>query len=353
MQNGWCVFSGNGRKPNNFLGAIALGLSLWIGSAHAAEPLPITTPQDISTLPEASVRALSKNSAGNQVQLGDRIPLVIEIKPEWIKGEPQFSLNVPDGSQKLTELGWYLDQNTLWVAGSLRIIVAPLKEGRQTLPTLVIKSKDQNFVAIARTQPFTVTVIALEKKAEQKPELLDPMNIPLPTKFIVLGIAILFALAAFGVWLLKKLKKAPVTATKTPPVKVEEPEHTVAIKRLETLFQNNPYGLEAGKPVAFGVSEILKDFFSARFKVDASESTSAEMLGLLRSVGMGPNELLEISELFDELDQIKFVKREHLGAYTSNTYSRHKLKSLAIVHRWARQITSAQLRPNTPAGGAR
>lgn len=172
MLNVWCAFSGNGRKRNKFLSVLALSLLLLFGRANAADPITTPTPENISGLPEASVRALSKNSTGDQVQLGDRISLVVEIKPEWIKGEPQFKLNVPEGTEKLTELGWYLDQNSLWVAGSLRIVVAPLKAGRQTLPALVIKSKDQDFVSIARTQPITVTVIAPEKIQLQNPSFL-------------------------------------------------------------------------------------------------------------------------------------------------------------------------------------
>jgi hypothetical protein len=315
-------------------------------SAQFLSTLALGQTVDITTLPEAPVRAITRTN-GDQVQLGDRIPLNVELRPEWIKGDAQFKLTVPEGSSKLTELGWYLDPSTLWVGGSVRIIVSPLKAGRQTLPTLVIYSKDQDFVAIARTQPVSLNVIAPEKAAQSKAELLDPETIALPGKYIFIGIVGLLALAA-AIWYgLKRFKRKSKPVTQMPPVKIDEPEHVIALKRLETLFGNHPHHPDSAKPIAFGVSEILKDFFSKRFKIEAAESTTSEMLGRLRSIGMSTPELREISEFFDDLDEVKFLKQEHVGPYSMERHQRFKVKSMAIVHRWARQIA-----PVTPAAPA-
>lgn len=303
---------------------------------------------DLTVLPEAPVRQITKGAGGDQVQLGDRIPLNVEIRGEWIKGDAQFKLTVPEGSSKLSELGWYLDPNNLWVAGNVRIVVSPLKSGKQTLPTLVVYSKDQDFVAIARTQPITLNVTAPQKEQGAKVDLLDPQTISLPTKFILLGIAGLMALAAVIVFLIRKFKAKLKPLVQTPPLKIDEPEHVIAMKRLETLFGDNPHSSEAAKPVAFGISEILKDFFSKRFKVEAAESTTSEMLGLLRSVGMQSAELREISDFFEELDRIKFLKREHSGPYPMDKHQHFKVKSMALVQRWARQITPAQATAPAP-----
>lgn len=336
MQRRWSVFSASGRSR-----AKALLLS---AAALFVSTLAFAQGVDITTLPEAPVQMITRVN-GDQVQLGDRIPLNVEIRGEWIKGDAQFKLTVPEGSSKLTDLGWYLDPSTLWVAGSVRIIVSPLKPGRLTLPTLVVHSKDQDFVAIARTQPISLNVIAPEKPAQgKKSELLDPEAISLPVKYWLLGIAILLAIAAAVFFAFTRLKRKPKPAAVVPPVKIDEPEHVVAIKRLETLFTNHPHHPDAAKPVAFGVSEILKDFFAKRFKIEAAESTTSEMLSRLRSIGMGPNELREVSEFFDDLDEVKFLKPGLAGPYTPDRHQRFKVKSMAIVHRWARQTA-----PVTPA----
>lgn len=336
MPKHWSVFCARERSRVKSVAAL---LTIVLGLTGQA----LAQGVDITALPEAPVRPLTQN-AGSAVQLGDRIPLNIEIRAEWIKGDPQFKLTVPEGSSKLSELGWYLDPNPLWVAGNVRIVVSPLKAGQQTLPTLILQSKDQDFVPIARTQPVSMTVIAPEKSQQGQPELLDPSSIALPTRYLVLGLLAVGAIAALILFAVRRFKRKTRPAI-VPPAKVDEPEHVVALKRIETLFQYHPHSQDAAKPVAFGISEILKDFFSKRFKIEAAESTTSEMIKLLRSVGMGSTDVQEILDFFDDLDRIKFLRREHLGPYPQDVHRRLQVKAMAIVHRWARQVAPATAAP--------
>ena len=119
------------------------------------------------------------------------------------------------------------------------------------------------------------------------------------------------------------------------PVMKKESDHALALRSLELLFKKYPFSYENLKPVSFGISEILKNFFSSRFTIDAREATPDEMIALLRKEAIPREGLQEILNLFNDLDLIKFTKESDSGHFKEHHYQDFKIKAQSIIQKWA------------------
>lgn len=319
--------------------AFVLGILLAGNLAWAEDPSPSPTSgltagptPDLTQIPVTQLQEVQKNSTGSN-QIGDRINLLAEIKTPGLENGEHLALKLPEGSSKLEDQGWYIDPSNQFLTGTFRFIVSPIQTGTLILPTLLIVKDDQTVVG--RTSPFTVKVAELDKKEQAKPELLDIATSSLPAKYWVLIALVsiaLMVLISYWIYRYQKFKR------KKPPLlpKVRnDADHVLALRKIEALYQKYPYEVENLKPVAFGVSETLKEFFSKRFKIDASEATTDEMLALLRKESVSNDNLREIQNLFLDLDLVKFTKSEHYRNFDEGKYSDFKLKAQLIVQKWA------------------
>jgi hypothetical protein len=304
-------------------------LSLFVFSSALAEEKV-----DISALPEIEVHFVQK-SGGDQYQIGDRITLYVELLPELTKDSKEFSISVPEDGSSLAEQGWYIDPATQFLSSNLSFVVSPIQVGKLTLPTLLISRDDKSLMV--RTHPLSIQVTGPEKKEESK--LLEIVAIPLATKYVILFsilAAVLAVLLAWAIWRYFKIKKLRQKIPAAPVVK-KEADHVIAFSALDLLYKKYPYGEASFKPIAFGISEVLKEYLSARFHVDAKESTTDEMLALLRTEAVPQDGLKEIRALFQELDLIKFTKVNDAIRVSDNDYLEFKVKAQGIIQRWSTQ----------------
>jgi len=170
----------------------------------------------------------------------------------------------------------------------------------------------------------------------ETPALLDTISIGLPLKFVILGLLIITILAFTAFYLYKKFHRTKTEIKRIEEIKVPPtPDHVIALRDLNLLFEKYSYSKENLKPVAFGVSEILKIFFSARFKIDAKESTSDEMIALLKKESLPESDLKKIKELFLNLDIIKFTELNHHQHFQKGDYLEFKDQARTLVESWA------------------
>jgi hypothetical protein len=342
MQNVYSNFSNVVNRSAKALLALGTGI-LMLGTALAAEaPAPSATP-DISRLPEFTIQEVQKNAANGQYQIGDRIPLSIEIKSDQADAGEALSLKLPDDNEKLEDLGWYIDPSTQSLGTSFRFLVSPIQTGRMTLPTLLIMKADN--IAIGKTTPYVIQVSGPTEKDAKEAELIDPSSIGLAAKYWVLfsaiGIAVL-GLLFYGIR--KFIKSRQKDGGISVPVRHRDPDHVLALKKIEALYAEHAYSLENLKPVGFGVSEILKEFFENRFKVEALESTTDEMVELLRKEAISGESLREIQLLFQDLDLVKFTKRENYSHFDEQKYLDFKVKANHIIQKWALRQHSSEVK---------
>ncbi len=318
----WCTFLSAVNKRSNLISAGFLLLLLCNGFvSYAQETLAILTPEIIQ---------MNQNT---QYQIGDRIQMSIALPFVSSQGIKSIKIRNPDEKNPLDSQGFYLDPSPQVINGNLRFSVSPIKSGKLTLPELQV-IKDET-TTIGKTSPVSITVAELNAPKDKEPELLDPVSISLPFKFIIYGLLILglIILAFYSIYkrYLKKPKavKTPVEV-KIPPV----PDHEIAIRDLNALYETYSYSGENLKPVAFGVSQILKNFFSARFKIDAKESTTDEMLALLRDESLSENEIRKLTLLFRDLDLIKFTDYIHHSRFQKSDYLNFKDSAKSIIDTW-------------------
>jgi hypothetical protein len=303
--------------------------------------IPSTSPTpDLTTVPQMTLQEATKNAA-KTYQIGDRINLLTEINSPTLENGDHLALKLPEGASKLEDQGWYIDPSSQFLGGVFRFIVSPIQTGALTLPTLLIQKEDG--ITIGRTAPYQIQVTGPEKKDQKEAELLEITSRSLPIKYwILFSLLALFVMCGVSYLVYRTLKNRRKKPTFIPKTQAD-PEHVVALRKINELYQTYPYEIVNLKPIAFGVSETLKEFFSKRFKIDAIESTSDEMIELLRKEAINGENLREIQTLFQDLDLVKFTKSENYSHFDQFKYQDLKVKSQLIIQKWT-------LKPVEPKG---
>ena len=346
MQNAYYIFLNVVKRSAKFIPSHLAGIFFLLfsfsvclansGSAAVESPAPLPSASpDVSVLAPLPLQEAQKNSS-KSYQIGDRINLLVDLRLPGLESGEHLSLNLPEGSSKLEDQGWYIDPSSQYLGGVFHFIVSPIQTGNLTLPTLIISKNDQSI--LGRTAPYTIQVSELAKKeGNQAAELLDISTAQLPLKYWVFLLALILFIM-IGIYFIyrnyKRTKKKPLAI----PEKKLEPDHEIALKKINALYQNYPFQLENLKPISFGISETLKEFFSKRFKIDAIEATTDEMIELLRSVTLSGENLKEIQILFQSLDLIKFTKIENYSHYDNGKYLDLKIQSQFIIQKWAQRL---------------
>lgn len=289
----------------------------------AAEPV-----RPPSTL-ELPLTEAHRNANGNRYQVGDRITLTAQLPPGSVgPGDSLvFSEDNPDAAS------WYRDPRAVLINGGFRFIVSPLKPGELELPRYRISKEGSP--PFAHTGPYRVTVTGPTPDPGQQPGYIPVLEIKLGWAAILGCVVLALALlSGIGYGISTRRKRA--SASSLPPAHSPPPEPAdrVATRKIEALFQKHPFASGEWKPLCFGCSETLKNFFSERFQVDASESTTAEMLQLLQRSGLDRAAITEIETLFETLDLVKFTREEHYRHLNEVDHGTLRSSALLIIARW-------------------
>jgi len=188
----------------------------------------------------------------------------------------------------------------------------PLVPGAIQVPALEILNDAE--VPVAQSEPFSIQVESAIPEAErQKPEAappIGPMSLALPPWLqSVVGFGILAILGLIVYFIIRRVKRrASRLLKKILPAKAPD---VVALEALKQLEKKGAFTQGKHKVLFFGLSEILKAYLGARFHFDAVESTTAEMLEVLRSKigtpGLSSSFVQEIQDLYEVLDRVKFT----------------------------------------------
>lgn len=194
-------------------------------------------------------------------------------------------------------------------------LFTPLAPGELSLPPLPIVNAAGEVVGKTKEIKITIASNFSEKdRASGKPPTPEPAMGPFHLSFpawiqsaialSVLGIALLLAF-----FLIRFLKRKAAAALKKilPP----KPYDTLSLERIDSLLKQGL--LEAGKfkPFYFTISEVLKFYLGERFGFDAQESTTSELVTLLKEKSgmsdLSPEIVRRIEKLFETLDPVKFA----------------------------------------------
>lgn len=303
-----------------------------------------------SPSPKVSGKAADGQTAAAEHQVGDEIVLRIPQLsiPEGSSGP--LKVELPPGTPALNDEG--LEIFTKSEASDFKLIVVPMKAGRLTLPSLAIQ--DSAGKSFARTNPFRFEVKSAIRPDDPKPqepaELRPPAELAFPWWAVALmAVGALLVVGAIGYSLYRwnKNRKATLAKVVEPP----KPEDEVALAALTKLEKSG--ALERGefKKHYFGVSEILKHYIGQRYGFDAPENTTREMLENLRQawareLGGDEKQLSSLSELFEQLDRVKFTD-----------YVPASIESQGVINVAREFVRATRRRPvmvsssNAPSGG--
>lgn len=247
-------------------------------------------------VPLPTVTLAFKQKAERSSRVGDAIPYQLE------GGDPSWQIDPNEGSLK---------KGFLFRRGKLFI---PLVAGKYQIPSLPVI--DASGTVVANTDPIEIQAASnlneKDGKGEPpKPEpAIGPLGLPFPAwiqalaGFLLLG-TVLFA----GFFLVRALQRRAAKALKAMLPK--KPYDLAALDRLDGLLKQG--WLEKGhfKPFYFGISEALKFYLAARYQFDAQESTTSELLALLRersgTAGLSESVIQRVERVFESLDPVKFA----------------------------------------------
>jgi hypothetical protein len=168
---------------------------------------------------------------------------------------------------------------------------------------LSFRRENDNSEEKISTNPVQITVESvLTAETDDIKDIKPPLEIPrdwlLPAVALVVGAALMTA--AILLWRRQKRKRDAEGSAGSPTL----PPHIAAFRALNQLRKSGL--LDRGEIVRYHVevSEIIRRYFAGRFRIDALEKTSQELLGSL------PNDItLSLPQkLLGQCDLVKFAK---------------------------------------------
>jgi len=143
-----------------------------------------------------------------------------------------------------------------------------------------------------------------------------PMRIPISFREMlpwILGALLLILLVVFGIYYWKKRQKAEPVFTLRPRVIL--PPHEIALAELEKLRIQKLWQSGRSKEYHTLLTDILRKYIEDRFKRNAMESTTSEIIEDLHGLPEISKELLEkLRQLLVLADLVKFAKAQPLPA---------------------------------------
>ncbi len=193
---------------------------------------------------------------------------------------------------------------------SLRYVLTLYRTGEYSIPPFsltCILPDGTELSAVSDTISITVASV-IDDEATDIRDLKDPAEIPdeLPWYWWVIGGLVLIA-AAVAIMLYirrRRNRDAPIESVAA----VERPAEDLALEELDRLARRE--WLSEGRVNAHysALSEILRRYLSARYRINAMEYTTSELMTALDALDFGHEETRAVRVLFEECDMVKFAK---------------------------------------------
>ena len=192
--------------------------------------------------------------------------------------------------------------------------------GLQMVPALVFSSDGKDYLTDAL--PLDVKSVSVDT-TKAIYDIKQPLGVSytfwdwLRDQWYWLVLAVLLLAALLGTWYyFRKVKKpAPVVVKAAPAV----PFHVRAIDQLNALRDRKLWQQGEVKAYYSELTDILRAYLEKRYKINALEQTSDEILAALRSVAIPAGGMKELKEILLLADLVKFAKVQPLNTDNENT----------------------------------
>ena len=294
----------------------------------SAEPTHLLSVPTVSPSapPLYEVERLNHLNPSEKIRVGDRLELrlrgfVPRVFGSGAQGSPgELKMELLDPHVTLQESGWEWIEKSGSLSGvsdEFHFWMVPVRPGQLVLPSFLVK--DSSGKELARSASLQVEVVSAISAQDPEPDQPNDLEPPVGLKFpvfwtVVLGVAGALFLGGVFTFLWcwwKKRKESSVSNQK-----VVLPEDQIALNRLKELSNMDYLALGEYKKHYFGISEILKSYVGSRYRVDALEATTREMVNSLTALTqidspfsgeVSESRIAEIKKLFVLLDRVKFT----------------------------------------------
>lgn len=286
---------------------ILLGLFNQLGLATAAQPIstvqtesssPPSEKDGLDTLPTYNVQLQKDLTDASSIRVGDQLELIVN--------GIQFSqIEEISHERDVEDEGWLIHK----MKSPSSLIVIPSKGGRLTLPPLLLK--DAEGKPVGRTHPFLLEVQSAitkkDSKLNQSEQIIPPVELTFPIWMVIaISVAILALVIGVGIWIYRRIRSRRPKPSKVPEVIRSEDE--IALSELAEVEKQDFLKKGNYKGYYFRISEILKVYVGDRYRFDAPECTTREMIRFLEDKKTMSDSLIDrLESIFERLDRVKFT----------------------------------------------
>ena len=183
------------------------------------------------------------------------------------------------------------------------ITVLPLNLNISTLTAL-------SFITAAgekiQTEPLEINIQERPSKAEGLIDIRGPYR-PFNILGFILFVLVFGIIIAVIIYLLKR-KKRPAMLNLTPYEKQEQPMHEIALSQLDILIQSDLWEKNKYKLYYSEISDILRQFLSARFNFGAQKMTARELFKKLKSIPEFKFDFNILKNMQNSISLVKFAR---------------------------------------------
>ena len=269
-----------------------------------------TAAQDTALAAQSVEPAVETTVSATAAAVGDPVTVVVTVRhaagtevrwPDPVDAAP-FELLDPPATQTTAAADGGVESR-------LELQVAAFELGELSFPSLnveVVDAEGEETTLATEAVPVAVESVGRDEGGDIR-DIKGPLAIPFAVVTLLPWIAVLLALAAAAAWLYRRHRRRarPEALVPTLPPR---PAHEVAREALDALEAAGL--LERGEIKTYHIrlSDIVRVYVEGRFRVDAMEMTTGEVLDGLNRTDADRGAVADVRRVLDRCDLVKFAK---------------------------------------------
>lgn len=193
-------------------------------------------------------------------------------------------------------------------------VLTSFEAGLHVIPAFTFKSGDQSFSTTA--VPLEITAVKIDT-TKSIYDIKQPLAVSYSWidwlrdhwQWVVFPLIVIVALFALWYYLRKRRQQKPIVEAPKPLI----PAHVQALDRLKALKERKLWQQNAVKEYHSELSDIIREYLESRYKVNAMEQTSDEILSGLRHLEISTENRNGLRQILILADLVKFAKAEPLN----------------------------------------
>ena len=195
------------------------------------------------------------------------------------------------------------------VESRLELRVAAFELGELSFPSLdveVVETGGEATTLTTEEVPVAIESVGRDEGGDIR-DIKGPLAIPFAVVTLLPWLAAALAIAAGAAWIYRRYRRRSQPEALVPALS-PRPAHEVAREALEALEAARL--LERGEVKTYHIrlSDILRVYIEGRFRVEAMEMTTGEVLDGLRRADTDGGVVADVRRLLDRCDLVKFAK---------------------------------------------